>query len=101
MTGDYLEIQRREILHRRLYDSVTAILQAQDPLGLAAARPAEYTPEVNTILPRLADADSEQAVRRIVYEEFVRWRTQPVAGDEQRYTEIARAIWAAVQEGRA
>jgi hypothetical protein len=101
MSGDYLEAQRREVMHRRLYDRVMETLRSHDPLGLAAARPDEYTPEVNTILPRLADADSEPVVRRIVYEEFVRWRTQAVAGVEERYTGVARDVWSAVQAGRA
>jgi hypothetical protein len=100
MSGDYLESQRREVLHRRLYDRVMGTLRAQDPLGLAGARPDEYTPEVNTIVPRLAEADSEPAVRRIVHEEFVRWRTLAVAGPEDRYADAAREVWSAVQEGR-
>jgi hypothetical protein len=101
MTGDYLEAQRREVMHRRLYDRLMTALRTHDPLGLAGARPDEYTPEVNTILPRLADAQSEPAVRRIVHEEFVRWRTASVAGPEERYTDVARAVWVAVEAGRA
>jgi hypothetical protein len=100
MSGDYLESQRREVMHRRLYDRVMALLQSHDALGLAGARPEEYTPEVNTIMPRLAGAESEAAVLRIVHEEFVRWRTPAVAGGEERYAEIARDIWSAVLEGR-
>ena len=100
MSEDYLDAQRREVMHRRLYDRVMEALQAHDPLGLATARPSEYTPEVNTIVPRLADADSEQTVRQIVHEEFIRWRTPAIAGDADRYDGAARAVWEAVQKGR-
>jgi hypothetical protein len=52
----------------------------------------EYDPEVGTILPRLRDCRSPEQVRRVTYEEFLRWFGGGV-GDEQKYGAIAQEIW--------
>ncbi len=94
-----------------LYEEVASILCRHDPVGICLpdVNPDEYEPEVDTILPRLQDAVSVEDVRRIIYEEFLRWfssrrDTGPSAwtckfvGPEDRYDEIASEIWEAYQD---
>ena len=52
----------------------------------------EYAPEAGTILPRLPEADSPADLRRIVREEFVRWFSEELAGEEARYEAIVREL---------
>jgi len=78
-----------------LYDRTMVVLNERDPLGLIrlGAPLNEYSPEVRTILPRLATAASLVEVRQVVYEEFVRWFGAEVAGKETRYDGVARDLW--------
>lgn len=79
-----------------LFESTLRILTENDPLGLisSGAPTDEYEPEVETILLRLHEADSQSALCGIVYEEFVRWFDPEIAGHESEYGKIASEIWA-------
>ena len=72
------------------------ILFRHDPVGICMVenphRATEYSPEVDTILPRLYEASSENDVLQIVYEEFVHWFDSS-AGPQERYAQIAAEIW--------
>lgn len=79
-----------------LFEAVLAILYGYDPIGICFAanpnRETEYAAEASTILPRLADASSAADVRRVVYEEFVRWFDDS-AKSMERYNLIAADVW--------
>lgn len=49
--------------------------------------------ETGTIWLRLRGCQSEDEVRRIIHEEFVRWFDAPIAGSEERYATIASEVW--------
>lgn len=91
--------QRFDKLRRAVADAINAA----DPLGLleAGASRDEYEPEIGTILPRLADAQSADDVRRILHEEFVRWFGEHSAGAAAAYDTPAQQIWSALEVWRA
>jgi hypothetical protein len=79
-----------------LFDQVAAILFRYDPVGLNfGVNTDEYDPETGAIPPRLTEASSAEVVRRIVFEEFCRWFSPSIAGDEDEYTDSAKEIWIA------
>lgn len=82
-----------------LFDELSGILFTHDPIGINfETNTDEYEPEVGTILPRLTEADSPIALRRIIHEEFVRWfNGEDTAGPESSYEELAQEIWTAYQ----
>ena len=84
-----------------LYDQVLDILDKHDPVGIAFVAPDEYAPEAKTILLRLGDAESQEEVRRIAHEEFVRWFDHVDVGPESNYDQIARDIWTALLRYRS
>lgn len=84
--------------YRQLYTEVREILFRHDPIGINfGSNTDEYEPEVDTILPRLVTAGSAEELRRVIYEEFVRWFTPEIAGSEANYDSVARDIWEAWQ----
>ena len=87
---------RRELqtLYTEMFESLSDVLIGHDPIGiLFDENHGEYDPEVGTILPRLREAHSEEDVRSIVHEEFVRWFSDS-AGSVDKYSDIARDVWA-------
>jgi hypothetical protein len=79
-----------------LYEQLVQIFYRHDPIGLAylGAPSGEYEPEVGTILPRLAGANSAEDVTRIVYEEFGRWfGAESTIGPQAKYSAIGDEIW--------
>ncbi len=78
------------------FEAVLRILYGYDPVGVCfpdnPRRSTEYAPEVNTILPRLKEAAAVADMRRVVYEEFVRW-FDASAKNIERYDWIAADIW--------
>ena len=80
--------------YKTLYEKVADILNRHDPIGLNVGEQRdEYEPEVGTILPRLKEARSEEELRRIIHEEFVRWFGTETAGPAPRYGSTASDIW--------
>jgi hypothetical protein len=85
--------------YKQLYSKVQEILFRNDPIGINfEENKDEYDPEVSTILPRLKDANSEEDVINIVYEEFTNWFGADTAGDLTTYKEAAKEIWTAWNE---
>jgi hypothetical protein len=77
-----------------LYERVLRILFDADPVGINFGDNAdEYEPEVDTILPRLRTCTSAADVQRVVHEEFCRWFDAELAGEPNRYGEIASKVW--------
>lgn len=85
-----------KIRYGNLFREASAILFRHDPIGIAFENENtdEYDPEIGTILPRLASCHSHMEARRVVFEEFCRWFTPEVAGDELNYDGIAKDLWA-------
>ena len=77
---------------------VEEILFRHDPIGINFEdNRDEYDPEVDTILPRLKEARDADDVQSIVYEEFVRWFDEKIAGKKSNvvYKNISLEIWEA------
>ena len=84
-----------------LVAAVTRAINDADPvrlLGLGAP-PDEYSPEIGTIVPRLASAAGAPDVARILHEEFERWFGAD-AGPEDVYAAPAGRVWEAVRDFR-
>ena len=93
--------RRHDAAHQRyesLVAAVTAIINATDPIGLLklGAPSDEYSPEIGTIVPRVAKARTSDDVRLILHEEFEHWFGAGSAGPEEGYQAPAVAIWTAV-----
>ena len=74
------------------------ILFRHDPMGLAAmGAPAdEYQPEAETITPRLAEAATDDDVRRILAEEFASWFGEEITPPLDSFVAPADEVWAAL-----
>jgi hypothetical protein len=94
------ERRRLRAEYGKLFDSVAALLFQYDPIGISFENPNtdEYEPETGTILPRLRVCKSENDVRRVIHEEFVRWFEAANAGPEELYAKPAADIWRLWQE---
>jgi hypothetical protein len=90
---------RREQLKKKygvLFDTVTALLFQNDPLGINFGdNTDEYEPETGTILPRLAGAKSVEDVQTIVHAEFFSWFGEVEAGPRESYGDVSVKIWEA------
>lgn len=82
-----------------LREAVSQALRDADPIRLIqrGAPLDEYDPEVGTVLPRLRGATSCSDVRTILYEEFVHWFGDEVAGRIEQYDQAAENIWAVLR----
>ena len=93
----HLSRRRRSAVKRKyktLFDETSALLFRRDPVGINfEVNTDEYDPEVGTILPRLSGCHSALEVRKVVYEEFLRWFGPETAGDEISYSSIAEELW--------
>ena len=78
---------------------VLAILVAADPLGICdgGERRAAYTPEVNTLLPRLKEAQSADNLIRIVREELIAWFGSTAVRHDGSQG-IGRTLWDPIQQ---
>jgi hypothetical protein len=94
--------QRKELKQRYAvaYERVSDILFTGRPVAINFEdNTDEYTPDVDTILPRLRDCRSADDVRRIVHEEFVKWFDVVTAGPPEKYQTVAKRIWEEVVPG--
>lgn len=85
-------------LYKNLHQKIEEILFRHDPIGLNfGSNSDEYAPEVGSILPRLKETRSEADVLNVIYEEFVQWFGEEIAGerDSQPYQDSAQEIWVA------
>ena len=98
------EIRRRRADLKReygvAYQRLSEIFFDEDPIGINFRENTdEYEPEVGSIVPRLRECRSQEDVRRIVHEDFVRWFDVVTAGPAAKYATIANRIWEEVLPG--
>jgi hypothetical protein len=94
--------RRGRARYQALLAAVERALNEADPVGLlAAGAPAdEYTLEIGSIVPRVAKAQSVEAVTTVLHEELLRWFGGDNAGPRHGYDAPAAMIWEAVLEFR-
>jgi hypothetical protein len=94
------EARQRVTSHRQLVQSLEELLYRHDPIGIAFGdNPDEYSPEADSIVPRLRNVETVEDVRRIVHEEFVRWFDADTAGPAADYQAIADELWTLLRGG--
>ena len=77
-----------------LFATVSTILFECDPIGINFGdNTDEYDAEAGSIIPRLSECTTHDDARRVIYEEFSKWFSG-TAGDESRYDDAAKKIWA-------
>lgn len=86
------ERQRLRRRYKTVYDDLTRILFAHDPIGVAYV-PDEYEPEVSRILARAKDVRSESDLTAVIHSVFVEMFGSSTAGDRGKYGPIARELW--------
>lgn len=80
--------------YKKLYYCISAILFENDIEGINfETNDDEYEPEVETILPRLPEAETIEEIQLIVQEEFAKWFGKKRELDE--FHVVAKEIWAA------
>jgi len=86
---------------RALFNALSTFLFEADPIGINyRTNTDEYDSEVETIIPRLKEAHSEDDVRRIIHEEFCQWFAPDDVGPIEKYSGIAAKVWAEWQRYR-
>ena len=98
-----MKISRRGFFNRHnrvLRTAVEKAIAAADPIKLLelGAPGDEYAPEVSTILSRLDDAATEDAVRTIVHDVFAQKFGAEIAGPAVKYEHAAATIWRVLNE---
>ena len=82
-----------------LYTHLLELFRTADPIGIGSAAPAdEYSPEVGTVLPRLASCKDADDVQRVLHEEFCTWFDPELAGPAPSYRILAVQVWRAFTE---
>jgi hypothetical protein len=77
----------------RLYFELLGIFFRHDPAGIDLDDNVdEYSPEVETVLPRLGEADGVESLTSVLHEEFAFWFSGD-PGPRERYLPIAREVW--------
>jgi hypothetical protein len=81
-----------------LVADVTRAINDADPVSLLeiGCPEDEYSPEVGTIVPRVAKAARPAEVRTILYEEFERWFGESGIRQAEEFDVLAEKIWEAV-----
>lgn len=83
--------------YRRAFARLTELLLEADPALLDFGfNTNEYDPEAGTILPRLLECESPDAVRAVVRGELVRWFGELVPESPAAYEALAERVWAQV-----
>lgn len=88
--------EKRQLKRRyaRLRSGISAILFDEDPARInLGGNTDEYDPEASTIMTRLGDCESAEAVASLVHEEFTRWFGSAIAGSVERYESAGLRIW--------
>jgi hypothetical protein len=76
---------------------IAEVLLRHDPVNIhfpEYGNTDEYVPEANDIAEGLISCTSEAECLELVYSSFVRNFGQAIAGDRDRYGQIAAEIWA-------
>lgn len=100
-----IQLARKSVRRQNpeLFEAVSSLMFQHDAIGINfTTNTDEYEPEAGTVIPRLASCSSVDDVMTVLHEEFVRWFGSEIAGELQRYSELANDIWAlwlSVQNG--
>jgi len=98
LTGNTIDRRALKKRYKTLLTGVTEILRRHDPIGIGEDAPLnEYSMEAGTIVPKLFQATSSEAVRRIVHEQLVRWFAPSSVSPENTLSSVADEIWAQLQ----
>jgi hypothetical protein len=99
---DALQSDTMDTRYQSLVAAVERAINEADPIGLLGigAPTDEYAPEIRTVLPRLGTVQCLDDVTNVLYEEFVRWFDDGIAGRRESYEAPAQLIWAAALEYR-
>lgn len=94
--------RRARARYQALRAAVERVVNEADPVGLleGGAPADEYSPELGTIVPRVAKAQSVEEVTTVLHEEFVRWFGGDNASPRDAYDTAAAKIWEAVLDFR-
>jgi len=82
-------------------NDILSIINDADPIGLikAGSPHNEYMPQAKSILEKLTDQDSASSLQTEIHQLFTDWFDESLAGSADRYSEMAKRIWA-LKEGR-
>lgn len=99
MTPTCAEKRRFKAGYADLFYAVSDILQRRDPVGFIkmGAPRAEYEPEAGSIVARVREIVSPDAVWPVVWEEFVWWFGDNTYVSGEAIFLAAEEIWAYVQ----
>lgn len=79
-----------------LQERIQSIINKHDPLKLikSGAPAAEYAPETERIVFRLASARSAEQLHDVVYDVFVEMFDARIAGEKEKYRAMSEEIYA-------
>lgn len=81
--------------HPALFAAVSGAMFRHDPVEINYHfNTDEYDAEAGTVIPRLKDCASVEAVATMLHEEFARWFGAETAGPRERYLDLSKDIWA-------
>jgi hypothetical protein len=86
-----------------LREELEELFFRHDPVGLAeiGAPKDEYSPEAESLLPRLREATSQEHLRRIVHSVFLqKFEAEETCGPESAYESISQEIWTRFLAGK-
>jgi len=89
-------LERAELRRKygALFDEISAALFEADPMGINFVNNTdEYDPEVGTIIPRLAQANTAKDVEVIIHEEFCQWFGLDKSTPKEHLQPVAEKIW--------
>jgi hypothetical protein len=83
--------------YQNLADGIESILFRRDPIGIGSTidnpNDDEYAPEAESIARSLPDIIDREALQFTIWQVFIRFFTEEVAGPEARYKPLADEIW--------
>ena len=79
---------------RNLKGSIKEVIDLYDPIGLLkmGAPQDEYNPEIKEVAEKIANCRNVEEIQKLIYETFVKWFDQDIAGDVEKYKEPAEDI---------
>lgn len=87
--------------HGAFYDVLQEILFRHDPIRIHSPHADEYSPEVRAMLPLLAGCSSAAEVAAMTHRVFVRFFSEAIARQRERYEAIGAEIWERWQASEA
>lgn len=84
-----------ELTNEAVFINTRDIVNKHDPIDLIAigCPEDEYNSEVEEILKSLPDVKNEEALGEAIWQIFVAYFDEQLAGDRKKYDRLARDIW--------